>query len=476
MSWRSSRDVQEIRAAGVTRGAGVALVCFAAALSACEAREGGASGAEPSDVEERARNFVLVVVDTLRADHTSLYGYARETTPELTGLAQDAVVFENAFSAASCTFPSVNSLLTSRPPQDFVRGEPLFMGIPSEVPSLAKILSAAGFQTVAVSASPIVSAEPTDLNPDGGFGGGFEVFDARCLWRRGACVNRRVRRHLEARDSRPLFLYVHFMDPHGPYSPVPDRFRRFAGAAPGLDEPERLGVVADTAARWYGPEREEPSAAVLEHFVDLYDDEIVYTDFQIGALLDALRDQDLFRDSLIVVTADHGEEFFEHRDVGHCRNVYDTQVGVPLVVWSPGARHGRRVRAAVSLLDVMPTALDLLGLDVAGGGQLPFEGSSLAPAVLGRDLPDDRIVFAWQSGWAAAVSYSDKLMARPGQAPRLYSREHDPGEQENLLHDGRPEAPAFERLRAELRAWSTRFERTSPDRLERHLEALGYLQ
>ena len=121
-------------------------------------------------------NVIIVMVDTLRADHMSAYGYERETTPFISNFASQGFVFEHARSQASCTFPSVNSLLTSRNPAIFIRQGKGRLGIPDEYPSIAEILKAHGYRTIAVSASPIVRATPSDFNPIGGFDRGFDTF------------------------------------------------------------------------------------------------------------------------------------------------------------------------------------------------------------------------------------------------------------------------------------------------------------
>jgi len=157
-------------------------------------------------------NVIFIMVDTLRADHTSVHGYHRSTTPFLEQLAERSVVFERARAQAGCTFPSVNSILTSRYPFDFYRDGFTDMGIPEEIPSLAEILRGHGYATAAVSASPIVRATPCEFNPSAGFGRGFDVFDESCLWGSAKCVNQKPLEVLTTIEG-PFFLYLHYMDP-----------------------------------------------------------------------------------------------------------------------------------------------------------------------------------------------------------------------------------------------------------------------
>ncbi|MGH9361061.1 MAG: sulfatase-like hydrolase/transferase, partial [Thermoanaerobaculia bacterium] len=184
-----------------------ALAATALVLAAC------AGGGEP-----RPLNVVLVLVDTLRADHLGVYGYRRPTSPALDAFAREAVVFTDARSQAGCTFPSVNSLLTSQLPERFLGQPEGRIGIPDGIPTLPEILRARGWATAAVSASAVVRRRPIRHNPHGGFGRGFDLFLEECAWKSAACVNERA---LAALDTlpRPFFLYLHYLEPHAPYRP-----------------------------------------------------------------------------------------------------------------------------------------------------------------------------------------------------------------------------------------------------------------
>jgi arylsulfatase A-like enzyme len=152
---------------------------------------------DPMPAEPEPLNVIIVVVDTLRADHVGTFGYDRSTTPFIDRFASDAVVFERARSQAACTFPSVNSLLTSRYPGIFIRHPKGQMGIPSSCTSIAEILQDRGWSTTAVSASHIVRATPTEYNPGGGFDRGFDTFVEGCRWRHGSCLSNMANAELE---------------------------------------------------------------------------------------------------------------------------------------------------------------------------------------------------------------------------------------------------------------------------------------
>ena len=314
---------------------------------------GPEKGASP-----KKTNVIVALVDTLRADHTSLHGYSRPTTPFLEELAKESVVFERARSQAGCTYPSVNSMLTSRYAFEFYRRGSETLGIPSDLPTMAELLRAQGYTTVAVSASPIVRATPSEQNPNGEFEAGFDVFDETCLWKSAECVNQRAYEILQTLNE-PFFLYLHYMDPHDFYQ-VPDGRRRFAGDYEGFDfiaagNPNPIGemIYAD------GPLIEYTDADI-QHLVDLYDDEIHYFDGRFRTFIAKLKNLGILDRAMLVLTADHGEEFLEHGHIKHCRGVWDTLTHVPFLLRFPGGGGPKRVQGSVQLVDILPTVLDYL--------------------------------------------------------------------------------------------------------------------
>jgi arylsulfatase len=431
------------------------------------------------EVAPSSPNIIVVMVDTLRADHMSLYGYERSTTPFIDRFASEAMVFERARSQAACTFPSVNSLLTSRYPFDFyVQGENQ-MGIPAEYPTIAEILRARGYSTIAVSASPIVRSTSSKENPNGGFAAGFDVFDESCLWREGSMVNARALELLgEVRE--PFFLYLHYMDPHGHYAPPASHQRQFAGPYDGHDF-IAAGDHIPIADMLFndGPEL-EISERDIQHLVDLYDDEILYFDGQFEQLVASLRETDLLDRSLLIVTSDHGEEFLEHGQVGHCRGVWDTLTHVPLVMKFPRPAGGGRTDAPVQLVDVVPTVLDELGIDAAA---VPFDGISLRPMLSGGDPAMARgYAFSDQSRYRAADDGRWHFILDGVESKvTLYDVRADPLEQDDLFTQSHPEG---ERLGAVLDGWLkesgqwVRFDEAlaASKAKEEELRALGYLR
>ncbi|MCW8985341.1 MAG: sulfatase, partial [Thermoanaerobaculales bacterium] len=431
----------------------------------------------PPDATPSPANIIVVMVDTLRADHMSLYGYERTTTPFIDTFVSEATVFERARSQAGCTFPSVNSLFTSRYAFDFyVQGEGQ-MGIPAEYPTIAEVMRGRGYRTIAVSASPIVRSTPSKENPNGGFGAGFDVFDESCLWGDAATVNARALELLDEVEE-PFFLYLHYMDPHGHYAPPATHQKQFAGAYDGHDF-IAAGNFNPIAEMLYndGPEVDF-SDRDLQHLVDLYDDEILYFDGQFEQLITALREDDLLSRSLLVFTADHGEEFLEHGHVGHCRGVWDTLTRVPLFMRIPGLDGGGRVDAAVQLIDILPTLLDELGIDDAG---IPFAGTTLRSLLEGGD-PTRKYAFTDQSKYRAADDGRWQFILDGVESKvTLYDLDADPLEQNDLFTTSHPEG---DRLGAILNGWLqdtgqwVRFDEAlaASKAKEEELRALGYLR
>jgi arylsulfatase A-like enzyme len=446
----------------------------------------GHAGAEPPALATpAAHNVIFILVDTLRADHLPLYGYRRDTSPNLSALGRESVVFFANRSQASCTFPSVNSMLTSRSAAAFLGQPGGAMGLPAGIPGLAELLRARGFHTHAISASPIVRNSPGRFNPGGGFGRGFDSFQEDCVWKAADCVTDQALQHLP-RDPRPLFLYLHYLDPHGPYAPPPGYARRFALGHPARDF-VRLGDPNPIAA-WLYKHGPDPglTAAELSHLVDLYDDKISFFDSQLERLLAGLRASGLLDDSIVVFAADHGEEFLEHGDVKHCHNLFDTTIRTPLLLRVPGARP-RTVSEPVSNLDIVPTVLDLLGVErrpgglgYASGGAGPEpEGHSLRPAFLGHPLPL-RYQMAAQGALRSVADGRLKLVHDLGTDRfSLFDLAADPGETRDVLASRRRDVP---RLRDALSAWLARTEGgpagasvRRAQEADRRLRSVGYL-
>lgn len=304
-------------------------------------------------------NVLLVTIDTLRADHLSCYGYHLRTTPRLDRLAQEGIRFERAYTVVPLTGPSHVSLFTARYPQEHgakVNGQPL--ADDPRLVTLAQILQKQGYQTAAfVSAWPLKESL-THL------GRGFEFYDQQFTrkyqlfnsYRSAEDVTPLAIRWIQEAHKDPFFLWVHYFDPHKPYH-LREEFADLESNPHGSTHP----VAPDEETR---------------DRIRRYDSEIAYTDHHLGKLLDELARLGIADSTVVVVVADHGESLGEHEYVGHGRQLYEGIVRVPLIIrYPPAVPAGKVVPQNVSLLDVMPTILDFVGVDFP----LPLRGKTLRP-------------------------------------------------------------------------------------------------
>jgi arylsulfatase A-like enzyme len=322
-------------------------------------------------------SILLIVVDTLRADHLSSYGYARETSPRIARLlAARGMVVEEAYSQAPWTLPSTVSYMTSRYPGEVLGEEMSAYGLPAGEPCLAELLRGLGYETAGFSANPA-------LHAGNGFDRGFATFytppatpDSMLL--HADELNRRALPWLRAhaRSDRPFFLYLHYLDPHDPYDNpevVDGRSPFFPGYRGALSGRFMHGVYTGRIAL-QDPEQDH------RHLEALYDTEIHYVDARIGELLHAIPEE-VLAETLVVLTADHGEELQEHGGWKHGQTLYEEQIRVPLVVrWDGRVPAGSRLAGPVRLLDLAPTLL------AAAGDTAPesWQGTDLLAAWRGQ--------------------------------------------------------------------------------------------
>lgn len=419
---------------------------------------GAATGA--GGLPRGPRDVILVTIDTLRADRLPAYGYRGIETPALDALANEGVRFASAASTVPFTLPAHSSILTGTyPPRHGVR-ENVGYSLDPGLPTLAELLAKAGWAT-----GGFVSAFVLDGR--WGIGRGFETYfddfdlrdaeraDLGSVQRDGAetvaAAVAWVDEEIEASaatggERRPLFLWLHLFEPHDPYTP-PEPFR----------------------SRY--PDRP-------------YDAEIAYADSLLGRFRAALEVRGAFEDSLVIVTADHGEGLGDHGEAFHGYFVYDSTIHVPLFVRLPGgAGAGRVVETAVGHTDLLPTVLDLVG--VAPPAEV--HGRSLAPLLAGGEEPG-RAVYSeslyplLHYGWAplrALRSGGWKLIDAP--RPELYDLAEDPAERSDLVDRRRPKArellDRLAALREEIEAGAPAADETpalDEEALER-LRALGYV-
>jgi len=406
---------------------------------------------------------VLVVIDTLRADRTGMYGHTRATTPHLDRLAADAVRFEAARSHAPWTTPSVAALLSSRHPSALGIHD-IGDRVPPDAPWLPEALRRAGYATGAVVSHSFVAER-------WGFDRGFDAFDASPVAGQRAVTSAAVTDaaidFVDAHAGRPFFLFAHYFDPHFALIDHPE----FGFRDPG--PPYTGRVRSPVPFLVFGRADAGVTPREAREMLRIYDAEVAHTDQEVGRLLDHLRARGLYAPALVVLTADHGEEFLEHGRIGHTRTLYDELLRVPLVVKLPGATPRTEPRP-VGLVDVFPTLLDALDLPAP-------------PGLAGRSLlapPDPaRPVFAETSRQARlrAVVVGDEKLVRDLSTgrDRLFDLSEDPAERRDLASARPRRAAELGRL---LDAWLARSGRRGPalppvrvDAAERErLRALGY--
>jgi arylsulfatase A-like enzyme len=323
----------------------------------------GCSGGAPGSLPGTPAHIVLVTADALRDDHLSMNGYPRATSPNIDAFAEGAWKFADAVTVIPKTSPSFATMFTGwHPEMHGVRSN--LEVVPQQAPLLAEILREHGYRTAAFVANPVLDAR-------WGFGRGFDEY--RLFPRqtgmeelRGAFLDWAQRPW-----GRPTFVWVHLIDPHGPYTPPADYSAIFAGDAldretvtapiqytpmSGFDANKILGAIPAYQLRG--------NESRVSFYVREYDAEIRYADAIFGEFLGLLRVRGLYDSSLVIFTSDHGESLGENDYYfEHGWYAYDTSLKIPLLIKEPGQRTGRRVAEQVSNLDFFPTVLAVAGIE-----------------------------------------------------------------------------------------------------------------
>lgn len=337
-------------------------------------------------------NILIYTIDTLRADHANLYGYARDTTPFLKKLGASGVVFEDCQAQATWTKSSIASLMTSL--YSFTHGIISDADIiPRGASTLAEQLRAAGYVTGSIVSSPFVGRAT-------GLERGFDyLLEYPVVSRQvnpqtdratdSAALNRVVFPWLDRHHDEPLFLYAHAMDPHAPYEPPPPfegmfanpqstaAFNREYSSFRTNHEYGGGAVISPAICRKAGVDPD----SFIRQAVDRYDGEILHNDHSLELLVGKLKQLGILDNTLIILLSDHGEEFWDHGWTAHGHTVYQELTHTLLLMWNPALLPTlRRVSEPVQLIDVMPTVLDLLGLKTPP----VVEGQSLAPLARGQ--------------------------------------------------------------------------------------------
>lgn len=454
---------------------------------------------EPEDF-----NIILITIDALRPDHLSCYGYQKAVTSHIDLLAKEGILFQNALANAPNTYRSFASLVSSQYPETVAKCEVvetvpkdiwLFIKtlnpLPPEFPTLAQVIRDSGWNTLAVLTNPLLGEQLQITR-------GFEkVYHADASNKElvkfipSYNVSKRSKRDthflttvamelIESHKDAKFFFWVHYIDPHMPYGdpwvppyPVSKNYRG----------PIRRGFKQFFEVNEGKIKLSPEDVFQLEY---LYDRDIEYVDKQVGRLIDYLKKAGLWENSLVILSADHGEQFYEHGETSHVSLYWET-IRVPLIVKLPGESTPQTVTEIVELIDLAPTILEMAGLAIPSS----FQGKSFAPLLK-------------EGGWLKRLAWKRKPFyisscngyREPRKAIRdqrytmiygtesktieLFDRKTDPGEQKNIFQDNQDLARDFlEALEAHLDKVKPQISpgNITPGQIdEKRLRALGYIK
>jgi choline-sulfatase len=392
---------------------------------------------EPRQLEGKGTNVILIVLDAASASFFSSYGAGSAATANIRRLARDSVVFEQAYGQSATTVPSVASLLTGlRPTTHLMTHE---ASLPEDIPTLAQRLGRHGYRAFGVVGNPMAGASYL------GFDRGYEefvhayslgstsgnpklneAFDYRVVY--PGDLNQQIFDLLPDLEERGSFAYFHYLQPHQPYDP-PEEFYRSIGD--GSPRPASALLALNEAMLEANRER-RADAELIDSLETRYRANLVYVDAAVGALLRRLDAAGLYEESLVVLTADHGEAFFGHRYFGHNTTLYDDMTRVPLMIKFPASEAigPRRLSIPTETVDLAPTLFDYLGLPIPER----FEGDSLWRIIKGEQssLPGAEVVLSTLHRTSHAIRVGDYKYIYTAGRDELYDLEQDPGEQWNI--------------------------------------------
>jgi len=381
------------------------LICCGILLNSCKSKS----------VTKPDYNIVVVVIDTLRADHLPIYGHKTMNSPFLTQLSKKSIIFENTFSASSWTTPGTASIFTSLYP--FQHGTLIgfkantkklkkenqkikINRIPEEISTLTEILKDRGYATYGI-------ADNINICEKQGFTQGFDQFQT-LSYKRARRINKILRKLKDkVTNNQKYFLYIHYMDPHLPHK------------------------TKDHEITHHTPE--------IKSFTT-YDKEIAYVDAHFKEMYNLFNWD---KDTLLIITSDHGEGFMEHGTYGHGQSLYREEIYVPLIVMMPNHNSGSRVKGNFSTVDILPTLGEFIGLSI----DKDHSGISLIPFIKDKThkIPE-RIIFShlychtgkdkkkWGIDWKTAIFKNwHYIYKTPVKKEELYDFKADANESDNLI-------------------------------------------
>jgi arylsulfatase A-like enzyme len=374
------------------------------------------AGCEPESTAQRQAckdcNVVLIAIDTLRADHLGAYGYDRNTSPNIDAFAKEARVFTSFYSNAPWTVPSFAAMFTSLYPSD-VRMQLPSDKLDEKFTTLAETLQQNGYATVGFNS-------PSPVSRSGGYFQGFDSFTVVAPDQRDQDTTLLVPKALEwldANEGKKFFMFLHSFEVHDPFCP-PDEFDEFRGgeASSALDCVD-IGTISK-----HNRGEEALSRQDLARVVSLYDGDLRHADYNLGRLFERLQADGLYRNTIVVVTADHGEELGERGVIGHAYSLHNELVHVPLVVRAPNLVPGIEPNTA-STIDIAPTLLELVGIPKPPS----FKGTPLT------NLEASRVVYQETSAPLELVKLLDRIVASPQAGQNVVRQSTVPALKESII-------------------------------------------
>jgi arylsulfatase A-like enzyme len=413
----------------------------------------------------------MIVIDCLRADHLGVNGYHRPTTPALDSVAAEGLSFTQAISQSSWTRPSMPTLLTGLYPSEHgilelernEEGAVIGPILADEVDTLAERLDSAGYTS-------LLFGEQYQLSKRFGLAQGFEHYRNNIGGAEG--INRRFLKWLDGNQPQRFFSLLHYFDIHWPYCPPPSSRGTFDVGGGEVDFCRGSRKLRIAIRRG----EVELTEADLQTMIALYDEELLTLDRTLATLFEDLRKRQLWDNTLVIITSDHGEEFLEHGSIGHKNSLYDELIRVPVIIRPPAdwrVERGGLSDALIESRDVVATIEDAAGLETTTSAR------SLLPW-LEDSTPEEReFVVSESSAYLAARTRTMKLiLSREDDTAVLYDLEADPLETASIAAD-RPAEVA--RLKSLLARWRGDLHITPPtldtvdDKTTRGLQAIGYL-
>jgi len=415
-------------------------------------------------------DIIIITIDTLRADHLGCYGYFRNTSPAIDELARNGILFERTMTPMGTTLPAHVSLMTST--TTLKHGIKANMDIKGDaldasdgLLTFAQIAGRAGYITAG-----FVSAAP--VKKHSGMATGFDIFDEpKSKARLAASTNKGLFSWLKKNSKRPLFLWIHYWDPHEPYS-APGKYRNM------FSEKQKI--------RKFLKKKKVPNmVSYVLRKNNRYDGEIRYVDDQINRLFDVLKKKGVFDDSIIVITGDHGEGLGQHYWIDHGR-IYDEQLHVPLIIKLPDGSDfaGIRRSGMSSLIDIVPTVASEAGIELTRKERNQFQGVDLL-----KDVPARKYVLSERShrrrNWEPGMKYTLtgpewKYHYYTDWQDELYNLKNDPGETINVIEDNAQIARKMKNIiETEIAKYESRTKKDEVQEIDalvlQQIESLGYV-